>query len=237
MCWYINLTLCLGPDFQTLSFRLHIFQSLRDMHVQKWYHVTAACGAAVVRETGQLVLQIPVKDVKWCLLQYGDIITRPFFQSSHYRKSIACPHSLPMRARNGFSIVSLTSDFKFCYSRCRGVCKTSTLIHARTWKRKPWWVIIPSKYQVTLIYRECWLLLFHWDESICVITHIICIKSQQWALQHTRDICLTHTDILTASSTNGSQLSFILILKKCIVQISLVEHCFIRINSSVFTSQ
>ena len=41
--------------------------------------------------------------------------------------------------------------------------------HARAWKRKPWQVIIPSKYQITMIYRECWVLLYHWDESIFVI--------------------------------------------------------------------
>ena len=38
--------------------------------------------------------------------------------------------------------------------------------HANAWKRKPWWVIIPNKYQITIIYRECWLLLYHWDERI-----------------------------------------------------------------------
>ena len=33
-------------------------------------------------------------------------------------------------------------------------------------KRKPWQVIIPSKYQLTMMYTKCWLLLSHWDESI-----------------------------------------------------------------------
>ena len=45
-------------------------------------------------------------------------------------------------------------------------------------KRKPWRVIIPSKYQLTIIYTKCWLLLSHWDESILLSNHI-CIKSQQ----------------------------------------------------------
>ena len=53
-------------------------------------------------------------------------------------------------------------------------------------KRKPWRVIIPSKYQLKMIYTKCWLSLPHWDESILLSNHI-CIKSQQ-----------THTDILTA---------------------------------------
>ena len=42
-------------------------------------------------------------------------------------------------------------------------------------KRKPWWVIIPSNYQLTIIYTKCWLLLSHWDESILLSYHI-CIK-------------------------------------------------------------
>ena len=63
-------------------------------------------------------------------------------------------------------------------------------------EKEPWWVIIPSKYQITIIFRECcnyfiemraFLLLYH-----------ICIKSQQWTFQHKRDIRLTHTDIFTA---------------------------------------
>ena len=45
-------------------------------------------------------------------------------------------------------------------------------------KRKPWRVIIPSKYQLTIIYTKCWLSLSHWDESILLSYHI-CIKSQQ----------------------------------------------------------
>ena len=45
-------------------------------------------------------------------------------------------------------------------------------------KRKPWPVIIPSKYQLAIIYTKCWLSLSHWDESILLSYHI-CIKSQQ----------------------------------------------------------
>ena len=45
-------------------------------------------------------------------------------------------------------------------------------------KRKPWRVIISSKYQLTIIYTKCWLWLSHWDESILLSYHI-CIKSQQ----------------------------------------------------------
>ena len=45
-------------------------------------------------------------------------------------------------------------------------------------KRKPWRVIIPRKYQLTIIYTKCWLSLSHWDESILLSYHI-CIKSQQ----------------------------------------------------------
>ena len=45
-------------------------------------------------------------------------------------------------------------------------------------KRKPWRVIILSKYQLTMMYTNCWLSLSHWDESILLSYHI-CIKSQQ----------------------------------------------------------
>ena len=45
-------------------------------------------------------------------------------------------------------------------------------------KRKPWRVIIPSKYQLTIIYTKWWLSLSHWDGSILLSYHI-CIKSQQ----------------------------------------------------------
>ena len=34
-------------------------------------------------------------------------------------------------------------------------------------KRKPWRVIIPSKYQLKMIYTKCWLSLSHWDETFC----------------------------------------------------------------------
>ena len=44
-------------------------------------------------------------------------------------------------------------------------------------KRKPWRVIISSKYQLTMIYTKCWLWLSHWDDSILLSYHI-CIKSQ-----------------------------------------------------------
>ena len=47
---------------------------------------------------------------------------------------------------------------------------TSTPIHVRAWTRKPWWVVFTSKHQITILYRECWLSLFHWHESIFVIT-------------------------------------------------------------------
>ena len=45
-------------------------------------------------------------------------------------------------------------------------------------KRKAWRVIIPSKYQLTMIYTKCWLSLSQWDESILLSYHI-CIKSQE----------------------------------------------------------
>ena len=104
-------------------------------------------------------------------------------------------------------------------------------------KRKPWQVIIPSKYQLTMIYTKCWLLLLsHWDESILLSYHI-CIKSQQLMSRITN----------VQGHKIFSQLNFTHRWLSIVFQLSLkelhnadksiAEHCDLCINLSVFISQ
>ena len=75
-------------------------------------------------------------------------------------------------------------------------------------KRKPWQVVIPIKYHLTMIYRKYWLLSSNWDESILLSYHI-CIKSQQLMsrITNVKGTSIRYSHSLT-SPTDGSQLSF-----------------------------
>ena len=106
--------------------------------------------------------------------------------------------------------------------------ETSTPIHARAWREKALAGYnsqqIPTKNDIHKM-----LII-----SISLRWKHFAIKSYLYKIS-TNTHRYSHSLI---SPTNGSQLSFILSLKNCIMRtLSIVEHCGICINLSVFISQ
>ena len=108
-------------------------------------------------------------------------------------------------------------------------------------KRKPWRVIISSKYQLTIIYTKRWLSLSHWDESILLSYHI-CIKSQQLMsrITNVKGTYDKHIRIFSQLNFTHRWLSIVFHIEfeeLHNADKSIVEHCGICINLSVFISQ
>ena len=118
---------------------------------------------------------------------------------------------------------------------------TSTPIHARAWKEKA--LAGDNSQQLPTnnnIHKMLIIIIsLRWKHFV-VISYLYKIPRINEPYNQRKKGHKTntyrHSHSLT-SSTDGSQLSFILSLRNCIMRKSIVEHCGICINLSVFISQ
>ena len=92
-------------------------------------------------------------------------------------ENVVCKMSatLSRSSSSTFPEIGFRSRLSQCVNYIRFNEKQVHLFMQEHEKRKPWLVIMPSKYQLTIIYTKCLLSLSHWDESILLSYHI-CIK-------------------------------------------------------------
>ena len=121
-----------------------------------------------------------------------------------------------------------------------GLGVTSTPIHARAWKEKALAGYnsqqLPTNNNIHMLII---IISLRWKDFV-IISYLYKIPRINEPYNQRKKGHKTNTyryyHSLT-SPTDGSQLSFILSLKNCIMRKSIVEHCGICINLSVFISQ
>ena len=138
-----------------------------------------------------------------CLLSRPEVVTEPAlhrrsndnFRWRHWHRSWHCDSSrfsthYAMSLCNVLSWDLLSSEYR---KDAPWLARKDSQVHLfmqEHGKRKPWRVIIPSKYQLTIIYTKCWLSLSHWDGSI-LLSYISVLNPNEPYNQRKRDTRVT----------------------------------------------